>query len=118
MLQSMVIVTKVPFVTTPAHIIISMRSRSQTPKETQLVNVDTKMPKKVDKIFVGHPLDLGGRGIDPLKPPGPLRPSRYFGLPMMNLCKPPLPPNMPYCRPFNYHEYVKDYDPNAHVTVF
>jgi hypothetical protein len=37
---------------------------------------------------------------------------------MVNLGKPPLSPNKPYQRPFNYHEYVKDSDPYAHVKVF
>ncbi len=37
---------------------------------------------------------------------------------MVNLGKPPLSPNKPYCWPLNYLEYVKDSDPNAHVTVF
>jgi hypothetical protein len=32
--------------------------------------------------------------------------------------KPPLPPNKPYHRPFNYLDYVKDSDPNVHVRVF
>jgi hypothetical protein len=36
---------------------------------------------------------------------------------MVNLGKPPLPPNRPYCRPLNYPEYVKDFDPNVHVKV-
>ncbi len=36
----------------------------------------------------------------------------------MNLGKPPLPPNRPYCQPLNYHEYVKDFDPYVHVRVF
>jgi hypothetical protein len=31
---------------------------------------------------------------------------------------PPLPPNGPYRRPLNYLEYVKDFDPNAHVKIF
>jgi len=31
---------------------------------------------------------------------------------------PPLPPNKPYCRPPNYLEYVKDFDPNAQIKVF
>jgi hypothetical protein len=34
MLQSMVIVTKVPFVTTPIHIVVNMRFRPCTPRET------------------------------------------------------------------------------------
>jgi hypothetical protein len=37
---------------------------------------------------------------------------------MVNLGKPPLPPNRPYRQPLNYHEYVKDFDPNAHVRIF
>jgi hypothetical protein len=34
MLQSMVTVTKAPFVTTPAHSVVNMKSRPQTPRET------------------------------------------------------------------------------------
>jgi hypothetical protein len=116
----MVIVTKAPFVITPTHIVISMRSRPQTPKETQLVSVYTKMPREVDRIF-GQPLDLRIGGLDPPGPPGPSRPPRplrYFGLPMMNSSIPPLPPNKPYRQPLNYLEYVKDSDPNVHVKVF
>jgi hypothetical protein len=37
---------------------------------------------------------------------------------MVNPSRPPLPPNRPYHRPLNYHEYVKDSNPNAHVRVF
>jgi hypothetical protein len=37
---------------------------------------------------------------------------------MVNPSRPPLPLNMPYCRPFNYLEYVKDSDRNAHVRIF
>jgi hypothetical protein len=48
----------------------------------------------------------------------PLGPSRYFGLSMVNLSIPPLPPNKVYHWPFNYLEYVKDYDPYVHVGVF
>jgi hypothetical protein len=33
----------------------------------------------------------------------------------MNPSKPTLLPNKPYCRPFNYLEYVKDFDPNAQI---
>jgi hypothetical protein len=33
---------------------------------------------------------------------------------MVNPGRPPLPPNRLYHQPLNYHEYVKDYDPNAH----
>jgi hypothetical protein len=51
-------------------------------------------------------------------PPRLSRPSRYFGLPMVNLSTPPLPLNKPYHQPFNYLEYVKDFDPNVHVRFF
>jgi hypothetical protein len=51
--QSMVIVTKVPFLTTLVHTIVNMRSKPQIPRETQLVSVHTEMPRAVDKIFVG-----------------------------------------------------------------
>ncbi len=37
---------------------------------------------------------------------------------MMNLGRPPYPPNRPYRRPRNYLEYVKDVDLDAHVKVF
>ncbi len=39
-------------------------------------------------------------------------------MPIMNSSKPSLPPNRPYRRPFNYLEYVKDSNPDAHVRVF
>jgi hypothetical protein len=73
------------------------------------------MPREVDMIFVGRPLDPGGGGLGPTRPPKPLR---YFGLPMMNLGRPPLPPNMPYHQPLNYPKYAKDVDPNVRVKVF
>jgi len=66
-------------------------------------------------IFVKQPSDLvggGSRPLGPLRPLGPPRPSRpswYFGLPMVNLGKPPLPPNRPYRQPLNYPEYVITY---------
>ncbi len=72
------------------------------------------MTKEVDKIFARQPLDPRG-GLDPLRPP---RPWGYFRVPMMNMNIPPLPPNKPYCRPPNYLEYVKDFDPNAQIKVF
>jgi len=53
MLQSTFTIIEVPFVTTPAHIVVSMKSRPQTLRETQLVNVHTEMPKKANKNFVG-----------------------------------------------------------------
>jgi hypothetical protein len=37
---------------------------------------------------------------------------------MMDPSKPPLPPNRPYCGPFNYLEYVKDFNLDVHVRVF
>jgi hypothetical protein len=37
---------------------------------------------------------------------------------MVNPGRPPLPPNKPYHQPLNYLQYVKDFDPNAHVRVF
>jgi hypothetical protein len=37
---------------------------------------------------------------------------------MVNLGRPSLPSNKPYRRPFNFHEYVKDFGPNVHVKVF
>jgi hypothetical protein len=37
---------------------------------------------------------------------------------MVNLGRPSLLPNRPYHWPLNYHEYVKDSNPNAHVKVF
>jgi hypothetical protein len=36
---------------------------------------------------------------------------------MVNLGRPPLPPNRPYHQPFNYLEYVKDFDLDAHVAT-
>ncbi len=36
---------------------------------------------------------------------------------MMNPSKPPLPPNKLYRWPFNYLEYVKDFDPNVQIKV-
>jgi hypothetical protein len=43
---------------------------------------------------------------------------RTNNLLMMNLGKQSLPSNKPYHRPFNYPEYVKDSNPDAHVKVF
>jgi hypothetical protein len=36
---------------------------------------------------------------------------------MVHPSKPPLPPSITYHQPFNYHEYVKDFDVDAHVKV-
>jgi hypothetical protein len=76
------------------------------------------MPRRVDMIFARHPLDPRGGGSNSLRPPKLQEPSRYFGLPMMNSGKLPLPPNRPYRRSFNYPEYVKDFDPDVYVKVF
>ncbi len=86
------IVIKAPFVITPAHIVVGMRFRPQTPRETKLVSVHTNMPKEVDRIFVGQPSYLRGGGSGPPRPSRPPRPVGYFGLPMVNQSK----PNMPY----------------------
>jgi hypothetical protein len=48
----MVTITEAPFVTTPTHIVVSVRFRPQTLRETQLVIMHTEMPTKVDRIFV------------------------------------------------------------------
>jgi hypothetical protein len=37
---------------------------------------------------------------------------------MVNPSRPPLSPNKPYHRPFNYLEYVRNFNPNANVKVF
>jgi hypothetical protein len=66
--HSMVIVIEVPFTTTLSHTIPSMRSKPQTLRETNLVNMHTKMPREVDKIFARQPLDPGGGRSGP---PGP-----------------------------------------------
>ncbi len=63
-------------------------------------------------MFVSQPSDLGGSDSYPLGPLG------YFGLLMVNLGRPPLPPNKPYRWPLNYLEYVKDFDANVHVKMF
>ncbi len=67
---------------------------------------------EVNIIFVNWPLNPRGCSLNP---PGPPRPSRYFGLPMVNLGRPPLPSKIPYHQPL---EYVKDFDLNVHVRVF
>jgi hypothetical protein len=76
------------------------------------------MPKEVNKVFVRQPSCPGGGGSRPLEPPRLPRPSSYFGLPMMNQGRPPLPPNKPYRRPLNYFEHVKNSNPDVHVKVF
>jgi hypothetical protein len=70
-----------------------MRSKPQTPRGTYLVSMHVEMPREANIIFVGQPLDPKGGRSRPLGPPSPLR---YFKLPMVNLGRPPLPPNRPY----------------------
>jgi hypothetical protein len=111
MLKSMIIITKAPFVTTPIHNIVDMRFKPQTPRGKELVRVHEKT-RKVNKIFASQPSNPKEGGSDPPGPP------RYFGLPMVNLDMPPLTPNRPYRQPLNYLQYVKDFDPNAHVKIF
>jgi hypothetical protein len=76
------------------------------------VNLHEDLLREVNKFFVNQPLDQRGGGLDPPRPP------KYFGLLLVHLGKPPLPPNKLHHRPFNYLEYVKDSDPNVHVRVF
>jgi hypothetical protein len=116
--KSMITIIEVQFVSILIHIVVGIRSRSQTLRGAKLVNVHEEMPIKVNKVFASRPLNPGGGGLDTL---GPLRPPRflgYFGLLMVNLGRPPLPPNRPYCWSFNYLEYVEDFDPDVHVRVF
>jgi hypothetical protein len=80
--RSMVIVNEAPFTTTPTHTNYGMRSKPHTPRGIDLVSIHTQMLTKVYTIFVGQPLDPGEGGS------GPPRPSRYFGLPMVNQSKP------------------------------
>jgi hypothetical protein len=114
----MVIIIKAPFIISPTHIVVGMRSRPQTQRGTELVRVPTEIPRKVNIIFANQPSNLGGGGSDPLGPPRPPRLLGYFGLPMVNPCKPPSPPNRPYRWPLNYLEYVKDFDLDVRVRVF
>ncbi len=69
----------------------------------------------MNKVFANQPLDPRRSSSNPLGPP---RLPRYFGLPMVNPSRPPLPPNRPYRRLFNYPKYVKDSNLNVHVKVF
>jgi len=79
------------------------------------VNLHEDILKKVNNFFVNQPLDPRRGGSNPLAPP---RPRRYFGLPMVNPGKPPLPPNRPYRQLLNYPKYVKDSNSSTHVKVF
>jgi len=53
--HSMVIVIEAPFIITPTRSIVNMKSIPQTPREIDLVNMHTKMPRKVDIIFARQP---------------------------------------------------------------
>ncbi len=98
---------------TPVSIVGGVRSRPHTLRGTQFVNLHEDFPKEVNIVFTSQPLNQGGGDLDPL---GLARPPRYFGLLMVHLGRPPLPPSRPYHRPLNYPKYVKDYD--VHVKVF
>ncbi len=106
------------FISTLIHTIDGVKSRPQIPRGTKFVSLHEDKPREVNIVFVSQQLDPRGGGSNSPRPPGPLGPPRYFGLPMENLGRPPLPPNKPYHRPFNYLEYVKDFDPYAHVRIF
>jgi len=109
--HSMVIVIEALFTITPAHTIVGMRFKPQTPRGINLVSMHIEMPRGLDKIFAKQPLDPGGGGSRPPRLLG------YFGLPMVNPSKPPLPLNRPYYRPLNCPEYVKDFDLDVHVKL-
>ncbi len=97
---------------TPITIVGGIKSRPHIPRRTKFVNLHEDLLREVNKVFANQPLDQGGGGLNPPRPP------KYFGLLLVHPGRPPLPPNKSYHRPFNYIEYVKDFDPNAHVRVF
>jgi len=82
------------------------------------VSLHEDIPREVNIVFVNQPLNPREGGPNPLGPPGPRGSLTYFGLPMVNLNTPPLPPNRPYRWPHNYLEYVKIFDLDVHVRVF
>jgi hypothetical protein len=96
--QFIITVVETPFVSAPIHNIVSIRSKPQTPRGTQLVSVHEEMPIKVNKFFVSQPSDVRGGGSNPL---GPLGPLGYFRLQMVNPNKPRLPLSKPYHWPLN-----------------
>ncbi len=51
MLQFMSIVIEVPFVLTPIHIVVGIRSKPQTLKGIKLVSLHEDMPREVNKNF-------------------------------------------------------------------
>ncbi len=98
--QSIITIIEPLFVLTRIHTIDGVRSKTQTPRATKFVNLHEDIPRQVNDVFVNQPLDLGGGGSNPPRPLG------YFGLPMVNFGRPPLPLNRPYHWPFNYSENV------------
>ena len=97
---------------TPITIVGGIKSRPHIPRRTKFVNLHEDLLREVNKVFANQPLDQGGGGLNPPRPP------KYFGLLLVHPSRPPLPPSKSYHRSFNYLEYVKDFDPNAHVRVF
>ncbi len=71
-----------------------IKSKPHTPRGIKFKNLHEDFPRKVNKVFTSQPLDQGGGGSNPLGPP---KPPKYFGLPMVHLGRPPLPPSRPYC---------------------
>jgi len=53
MFQSMITITKTPFIIALFHIVVETKSRPQIPKGTKLVSVHAEMFRKVNKVFVG-----------------------------------------------------------------
>ncbi len=113
--QFMITITKASFVSTLVNIVVGIKSIPQTPRETNFMSLHENMPQEVNKVCINQPSNQGGGDSNPLKPLGP---PRYFGLPMVHPGRPPLLPNGPYHRPLNYLEYVKNFNPYAHVKVF
>jgi hypothetical protein len=51
MLQSIIIITKTPFVSALVHTIVGIRSRPQTPRGTKFASLHENMPKELNKVF-------------------------------------------------------------------
>jgi uncharacterized MAPEG superfamily protein len=49
--QFMIIVIEVPFVLTPIHIVVGIRSKPQTLRGIKLVSLHEDMPREVNRIF-------------------------------------------------------------------
>jgi hypothetical protein len=52
MLQSIIIVTEAPLISSPIHIVDGVKSIPQTPRGTKFVNLHENILGKVNKIFV------------------------------------------------------------------